>query len=201
MFFILKKINNSNKATFYITIEKISYNNESNKYINESDYYHCNSIDNSRCGKCEDNICTLIQCGKETINFTEDITKFEIFNEICIPRNISNEEKKNICLNFNEANSYKVFNECNIDFEYNVISFISGSFLLLIIFIVFGTSLTIIYYNKYIINKKKMPFNIKYKLLQICFPNINEDSLNYQTMKNDENNTGANNYFIKYNNI
>ena len=46
-----------------------------------------------------------------------------------------------------------------------------------------------------------MPFNIKYKLLQICFPNINEDSLNYQKMKSEENNTGANNYFIKYNNI
>ena len=88
------------------------------KNSNISDYIYCNNIEYSRCGNCQESKCSLIQCGKESIK-SENII-FEKYDDICIPKNISNEEKGIICFNFNEVNSYRIFNECNIETYYEL---------------------------------------------------------------------------------
>jgi len=89
-------------------------------------------IELSKCKNCEDNLCSLIQCGKETLEFNK--TFFEKYVDICIPRNISKKEKNEICYNFNEVNSYRTFNECNIQLNYEF-NYISSSIHLIIIVI------------------------------------------------------------------
>lgn len=82
---------------------------------------------------------------------------FVIYEDICIPRNISNQMKNEICLNFNEANSFRTYNECiyesNLNFNY-----ISSRIYLIIIIILFVLILAIIYYNKYLIAKKEKSY-------------------------------------------
>ncbi len=81
------------------------------KNNNISDYIYCNNIEYSKCRNCQEDRCLLIQCGKESLRYENII--FEKYDDICIPKNISNEEKEEVCLNFDEVNSYRIFNECN----------------------------------------------------------------------------------------
>ena len=87
---------------------------------NISEFVYCNSIDYSKCGNCKDEKCTLIKCGQEILTSYKNI--LVIYEDICIPRNISNQMKNEICLNFNEANSFRTYNECiyesNLNFNY-----------------------------------------------------------------------------------
>ena len=119
---------------------------------------------------------------------------FVIYEDICIPRNISNQMKNEICLNFNEANSFRTYNECiyesNLNFNY-----ISSRIYLIIIIILFVLILAIIYYNKYLIAKKEKPFNAPSILAQTLFPNIND----YQSKKSNE--SVSPNFRGKYYNI
>ena len=99
---------NSEFGSFVVTIEHANINKSKILENNISDYIYCNSIDSSKCGTCEEDKCSLIQCGKEIANENNYIFKKQ--DEVCIPKNISNQEKQEICLNFNEVDSYKQFN-------------------------------------------------------------------------------------------
>lgn len=174
IYLLLEKSNKTEIGTFLITINHIksNRNNENSNYENNSIYNYCDSIDYSKCGNCEDNKCSLILCGKESFN--SNINYFEKLDDICIPKNITNKKKKEICLNFNEVNSFKAFNECIYEFN-STFNYISSSLYLIIILIVISTILFIIYYNKYLIEKNQKPFNVPIIFTEFFFPNNNKD--------------------------
>ena len=179
---IFEKGNNSNYGSFNITIENIKFNKSGINEKSISNYIYCNSIEYLKCGKCEEDKCSLIQCGKEIINLNNYI--FKKYNEICIPKNISNKEKHEICLNFNEVNSYKEFNECISNSNYEV-SYMSSNIYLIIIWFIIFIFLIIIFYNKYLIAQKKRPFNMPIIFPETLFPNIINDN-EQQIIKNNE---------------
>ena len=92
-----------------------------------------------------------------------------MFNELCVPRNISDKRKKLMCKNFNEANTYRIFYECDYNAIYNF-SFMSSEFYLLIVLIILGIAFIIIYYNNYLIKKKQKPFNLPSIFPETLFP-------------------------------
>ena len=140
-------------------------------------------IELSKCKNCEDNLCSLIQCGKETLEFNK--TFFEKYVDICIPRNISKKEKNEICYNFNEVNSYRTFNECNIQLNYEF-NYISSSIHLIIIIIILFFFLIIIFYNKYLISNEIKPFNTPRILTDTFFPIINKNDNERQKIESNE---------------
>ena len=179
---MFEKNNNSDYGSFSITIENIKLNKNGINANSISDYIYCNSIENSKCGKCEEDKCSLIQCGKEIINLQNYI--FKKYDEICIPRNISNKQKEEICINFNEVNSYKQINECISSSNYEVY-YMSSNIYLIIIWIIIFIFLIIIFYNKYLIAQKKSPFNVPIIFPETLFPNIINDN-EQQIIKNNE---------------
>ena len=117
-------------------------------------------------------------------NPDNNIDKFETYNELCIPRNISGKTKKSMCKNFKGANAYRIFYECDYNIKYSF-SFMASEFYLFIIFIVLGISFIIIYYNNFLIKKKQKPFNMPSIFPESLFPNdINNE---YQKMKIGDN--------------
>lgn len=193
---IFEKSNNSDYGSFSITIEHIKLNKSEINENSISDYIYCNSIEYTKCGKCEEEKCALIQCGKEIINLNNYI--FKKYDEVCIPRNISNKEKKEICLNFNEVNSYKQFNECIYNSNYEVYYMSSSLYLIIIWFIIF-IFLIIIFYNKYLMAQNKRPFKVPMIFPETLFPNIINDN-EQQIIKNNES-TYSPYIFGKFNNI
>ena len=69
-----------------------------------------------QCRKCQNIICSSIQCGKDVDNPVDYIDDFQTYNELCMPRNISDKRKKNMCKNFNGVNTYRAFYECDYNF-------------------------------------------------------------------------------------
>ena len=119
-----------------------------------------------------------------------------MFNELCVPRNISDKRKKLMCKNFNEANTYRIFYECDYNAIYNF-SFMSSEFYLLIVLIILGIAFIIIYYNNYLIKKTQKPFNLPSIFPETLFPkDINNE---YQKMVSEGTNFGTLAY--RYNNI
>ena len=175
---------NSECGSFVVTIEHANINKSKILENNISDYIYCNSIDSSKCGTCEEDKCSLIQCGKEIANENNYIFKKQ--DEVCIPKNISNQEKKEICFNFNEVDSYKQFKECIHDSNYEIY-YMSSSLYLIIIWLIIAIFLIIIFYNKYIIAQKKKPFNVPIIFPESFFPNIiNDDDNEQQIIRNNE---------------
>ena len=170
------------------------------KNNNISDYIYCNNIEYSKCRNCQEDRCLLIQCGKESLRYENII--FEKYDDICIPKNISNEEKEEVCLNFDEVNSYRIFNECNNE-SYYELNYMDSKIHLIIILVILNIVLIIIFYNKYLITKKRKPFNVPIIFTETFFPNINNDKDNeQQKIKSDENeNDITSNFFGKYQNI
>ena len=198
IYLIVIKNPNSKFGAFNISIKHLINNKNDFKNNNISDYIYCNNIEYSRCGNCQENRCLLIQCGKESIRYENMI--FEKYDDICIPKNISNEEKTEICLNFDEVNSYRIFNKCNNEsfFEFN---YMDSNIHLIIILVVLIIVLIIIFYNKYLITKKKKPFNVPIISTETFFPSINNDKDNeQQKIKSDETDITSN-FFGKYQNI
>ena len=194
IYLIFEKGNNSENGSFLITINHIKSNRNRNCRNNISDFIYCDSIEYSKCGSCEDEKCSLIQCGKEKF-FSNNII-FEKYDEICTPKNITHKEKEEICLNFDEVNSFRQFNECiyELDTKFN---YMNSSIYLIIILIVLCIILLIFYYNKYLIANNKKPFNVPIFFTETFFPNINNDNeYELYIMKNNETNLPE-----KYNNI
>ena len=119
-----------------------------------------------------------------------------MYNELCLPRNISDRRKKFMCKNFNGVNTYRIYYECDYNANYNF-SFMTSEFYLFIVLIILVVSFIIIYYNNYLIKKKQKPFNLPSIFPETLFPNdINNE---YQKLSNEGNNFGTSTY--KYNNI
>lgn len=181
---LFEKDINSECGSFVITIEHINLNKSKELENNISDYIFCNSIESSKCGECKEDKCSLIQCGKEIINENNYIFKKQ--DEICIPKNISNQEKQEICLNFNEVDSYKQFKECIYNSNYEIY-YMSSSLYLIIIWVIIFIFLIIIFFNKYLIAQKKKPFNLPIIFPECFFPNvINDDDNEQQIIRNNE---------------
>ena len=175
---------------------RINFNKTQIYENNISDLIYCNMVEYKKCKNCEDNKCSLILCGKETLE--SDKTIFEKYEDVCIPNNISNEEKNEICLNFNGVNSYRSFNECNsLNYQFY---YISSSIYLIIIIIVLLIFMIIIFYNKYLITNEAKPFNVPIIFTETFFPNINDKDNEHQKLENNES-TNSPNIYGKYQNL
>ena len=152
-----------------------------------------------QCRNCQNNICSSIQCGKAIENPTDYIDEFQNIDELCIPRNISDKRKKSMCKNFNWANTYRMFYECDYNIKYKF-SFMTSEFYLLIVIIILIFALIIIYYNNYLIKKKQKPFNVPFIVPEALFPDDKSVNNEFQKRKN-ENKSGNVYYTGKYYNI
>ena len=191
LFLIFEKNNKTKESSFNITINNIKGSkNEYCKYIRKTPFILCGSTSLEVCKSCENDMCSSIQCGKDIENPMYNIDKFETYNELCVPRNISDTKKKSMCKNFKGVNAYRIFYECDYNIKYSF-PFMTSEFYLLIIFIILGLSFIIIYYNNYLIKKKQKHYNMPSIFPESLFPNdINNE---YQKMKNGDT--------YKYNNI
>ena len=95
-----------------------------------------------------------------------------------------------MCKNFNGANTYRIFYECDYNFKYNF-SFKTSDFYLSIVIIKLIVALIVIYYNNYLIRKKQQPFNVPAILPEALFPNDNNIKNDYQKMRTENNNQMA----------
>ena len=179
------------ESSFEITITNIKTpQNEYCKSAHETPYISCGATSITDCKKCQNNLCSSIQCGKEIENPSNYIDKFETYNELCLPRNISDKRKKSMCKNFNGVNTYRIFYECDYNFKYNF-SFKTSDFYLSIVIIILIVALIVIYYNNYLIRKKQQPFNVPAILPEALFPNDNNIKNDYQKMRTENNNQMA----------
>lgn len=199
---MMEKDDENKESSFKITVKNIkTLQNEYCKYIPKNSFISCGSTTLTECRNCKNELCTLIQCGKEIENPINYIDKFETYNELCVPRNISDKRKKFMCRNFDEVNSYRIFNECNYSINYKFV-FMTSEIYLIIVLIILGTALIIIYYNNYLIRRKKKPFKMPSIFPETLFPDINNINNNYQKMKNNEENMRSVTFINgKYNNI
>ena len=200
LYLILEKDNKTENASFDITISNI--NTEGNEYclpIQESSFITCGATPMDHCRKCKNNVCASIQCGKDVENPIDYIDDFQTYNELCIPRNISDKRKKNMCKNFSGVNTYRVFYECDYDIKYKF-SFMTSEFYLFVVIIIIVFALIIIYYNNYLIKKKEKPFNVPFFAPEALFPDEKNINSEFKKMRN-ENNNGNVYYTGKYYNI
>lgn len=169
------------------------------KPTNKTSFVSCGSTALEKCRDCGNNMCSSIQCGKEVEKPVDYIDQFVIYNELCIPRNISDKKKKSMCKNFHGVNSYRVFYSCDYNIKYSF-SFITSEFYMILVLIILGLTSIIVYYNNYLIKKKQKPFNLPLRFLETLFPNDNNINNEYQQMKSEDKFGGitASN---KYNNI
>ena len=103
-----------------------------------------------------------------------------------------------MCKNFKGANTYRTFYECEYKIDYQF-TFKTSEFYLIIVAIILVFSLIIIYYNNYLIRKKQKPVKVPSVLPEALFPNDNSINIEYQKMKNEDNNMETMTY--TYNNI
>ncbi len=152
-----------------------------------------------QCRKCQNIICSSIQCGKDVDNPVDYIDDFQTYNELCMPRNISDKRKKNMCKNFNGVNTYRAFYECDYNIKYNF-SFMTSEFYLFVVIVLLVLALIIIYYNNYLIKRKQKPFKVPFIIPEALFPDDKNIKGEFQKVKNDYN-IGNINYNGKYYNI
>ena len=132
------------ESSFEITITNIKTpQNEYCKSMRETPYISCGATSITDCKKCQNNLCSSIQCGKEIENPSNYIDKFETYNELCVPRNISDKRKKSMCKNFNGVNTYRIYNECDYNVKYQF-AFMSFELYLIIVLVILGISFIII---------------------------------------------------------
>ena len=202
IYLIMEKENINIESSFKITIKNIKLSqNEYCKYAPINSFIFCGAANITECRNCENEFCTLIQCGKEIENPINYIDQFETYNELCVPRNTSDRRKKLMCKNFNDVNTYRIFNECNYESNYKFV-FMTSELYFTIVFIILAIALIIIYYNNYLIRKKQKPFNTPSIFPETIFPDINNINNEYQNMnKNEDIIRSLNYYSSKYNNI